>query len=129
MNFAKKLPPMPNKSTKRILSLLEQVLSQDQNLFKVIPKPLSKHSVTIIDSDNEEIAPKRYRKISIDKVLPRCNSSKNISQERSVSSERSVSKVPKQAISGKLMANLPYITAKSWAIFEINTNQFIYGKK
>jgi hypothetical protein len=37
--------------------------------------------------------------------------------------------VPKHAISGKLMANLPYITAKSWAIFEINTNQFIYGKK
>jgi hypothetical protein len=59
MNFAKKLPPMPNRSAKRILSPLEQVLNQDHNLFRVIPKPLSKQSFTIIDSDNEEIATKK----------------------------------------------------------------------
>ena len=24
---------------------------------------------------------------------------------------------------------MPYVTAKSWAIFEINSNKYIYGKK
>jgi len=43
---------MPNKSAKRILSPLEQVLNQDNSLFRVVPKPLSKQSVTLIDSDN-----------------------------------------------------------------------------
>lgn len=52
MNPAKKLPPMPTKSGKRIVTALEQILNKDNALFKVQPKPLSRQSVQLNESDN-----------------------------------------------------------------------------
>lgn len=67
MNIAKKLPPIPSKSGKRILSHVEQILSQDNNIFRVLPKPISKMSSQMIDTenDNDEISYRRDRKVSI----------------------------------------------------------------